>query len=212
MTNIIKEKITQLFSYPKNRILTSLLSVTIKYYLFLTCIITISYLIQLTPLLHKPVLLIITLLIISIFLGLFITIKENPVTIGNTSRIKEFLKNAEKLYAFSLVEQEYCGWLKKRTYIELLKEAETEINEVLNAKTKKEITEELGDLYRDVLLTMIIAWRDNFSEHPSIVLENTYKKIKKRKPFVEKRVYVSEEEAIKIWNKAKNNEKKIFQK
>ncbi|MHA2249503.1 MAG: MazG nucleotide pyrophosphohydrolase domain-containing protein [Candidatus Kariarchaeaceae archaeon] len=111
-----------------------------------------------------------------------------------------------ELLLFTNKETEVCPWVRDLSFEEILREAKSEFDEVQQANNNEELSSELGDLLRDVLLAIVVAHRDKGSDSLEKVLGKILGKIKNRKPWVEKEIKVTKEEAIRIWNKIKSTE------
>ena len=123
---------------------------------------------------------------------------------------KELIKNIH-----SLRNKKYgCPWQKEQTHetlIEYLIEESKEYIKTVIDKNKKNMKEELGDILFQIMLNAEIAQEKNEFELKDII-DGLNKKIKSRHPYVfQKSEKISIEEANRIWNRAKNEEKKSEQ-
>ncbi|MDP2749739.1 MAG: MazG nucleotide pyrophosphohydrolase domain-containing protein [Nanoarchaeota archaeon] len=102
-----------------------------------------------------------------------------------------------------------CNWIKEQSPDSYLAELEDEVRELREAiknKDTENIKEELGDVLWDVISLIKIIERDEkiaAKEIPKAVVD----KFKRRKPYIFEGKSVSIEEASKIWQKAKEEEK-----
>ncbi len=113
----------------------------------------------------------------------------------------------KELLEFTNLELESCPWIAELTFTEIMKELQSEVKEIEEARTPEEISSELGDLFRDILLAMIIAHRDLNTVSLEEILLLILNKIKRRKPWILEGKKVSMKEAVQIWENAKKKEK-----
>ena len=121
--------------------------------------------------------------------------------------IKESLKKFKKLLEFTETEFEVCPWIADLTFQKILSEIKSEIKEVETADSKTDVSLELGDLLRDVLLAIFIAQRDLETFPLEKILDLTLKKVKLRKPWVLEKRKITKEEAVEIWNSVKRTQR-----
>ncbi len=114
----------------------------------------------------------------------------------------------ENLMSFTEKEVDICPWIAELSFEDILEEIQSEVNEVRKADNPGELGMELGDLFRDVLLAMIIARRDLGVKPVEKIIQSILDKVRRRKPWVEEGKRVTREEAVMIWNKAKEEESK----
>jgi len=117
----------------------------------------------------------------------------------------------------SLIEQlrgeNGCPWVKKQTFIKHFDELKKEVQEVEDAignGDKNNIEEELGDVLWDVLMLIKIS-EDEYGFKLEDLIDVICKKMIRRKPYIfgdEKAG--TPEEAVKIWKRVKEEEKKSF--
>ena len=123
---------------------------------------------------------------------------------------KELIKNIHAIRN----KKHGCPWHKEQTHetlIEYLIEESKEYIETVIDKNKKNMQEELGDILFQIMLNAEIAQETNEFELKDII-DGLNKKIKSRHPYVFQRSEkISIEEANRIWNRAKNEEKKCEQ-
>lgn len=123
---------------------------------------------------------------------------------------KELIKNIHAIRN----KKHGCPWHKEQTHetlIEYLIEESKEYIETVIDKNKKNMQEELGDILFQIMLNAEIAQETNEFELKDII-DGLNKKIKLRHPYVFQRSEkISIEEANRIWNRAKNEEKKCEQ-
>ena len=112
-----------------------------------------------------------------------------------------------ELLAFTMKEMELCPWVEDLSFHTILKEAETEITEIHQANTSEDLILELGDLFRDVLLAILVGQRDLGLVSLEEVILQVLQKVRRRKPFIDTGERVSKEKAIHLWNMAKVAEK-----
>ena len=112
------------------------------------------------------------------------------------------------LMRFTEKEISICPWIAELSFEDILEEVQSEVDEVRRADNPKELGRELGDLFRDVLLAMIIARRDLGVKPVEKIIQSILDKVRRRKPWVEEGKRVTREEAVMIWNKVKEEESK----
>ena len=104
----------------------------------------------------------------------------------------------------------YCPVVKEDTTekhaIEIKKEAE-EVLKAIEKGDNKNLQEELGDVFWDLLMTIIIAEQEG-KVNSNKVIEEVIDKFKRRKPFIFKGKTTTKEKAWEMWNKEKDKEKK----
>ena len=117
----------------------------------------------------------------------------------------------------SLVEQlrgeNGCPWIKQETvkkHFEELKKEVKEVGEAIENGDKDNLEEELGDVLWDVLMLIKIS-EDEYGFKLEDIIDVICKKMIRRKPYIfgnEKAE--TPEEAVKIWKRVKEEEKKSF--
>jgi nucleoside triphosphate diphosphatase len=116
---------------------------------------------------------------------------------------KELLKLARKTLAI-------CPWCDKQTvksYIGKIQDEVDEANEALQNEDYEELKGELGDIFWNTLMTMLIAEKEGWFK-PEDSIKHLIEKMKQRKPFLLTDEKVSLEEAERLWHTAKAKEKK----
>lgn len=119
------------------------------------------------------------------------------------SDFAEFVKLARKTLA-------ECPWASLQTVEDYSKQVASEAKEVMAAVEKKDyenLKEELGDLFWDTLMVMLIAEKEGLFRHNEPLLE-LIEKMRRRKPFLFTGQKVTLEEAERMWSEAKAREKK----
>lgn len=105
---------------------------------------------------------------------------------------------------------EKCPWKKEQTLkkqIENLSSEVEELKEGINRSDKKNIEEELGDIFWDTMNLLFIAKRDMGIDIEKI-FNLTNEKIVRRKPYVFGNMKVkTSKEALDVWNKIKKEER-----
>ncbi len=120
---------------------------------------------------------------------------------------KQSVEKFKELLEFTAAEFEVCPWISDLTFQEILSEIKSEIKEVEMAGSKADVSLELGDLLRDVLLAIFIAQRDLETFSLEKILDLTLKKVKLRKPWVLEKRKITKEEAVEIWNHVKRTQR-----
>ena len=116
------------------------------------------------------------------------------------------IEKFQELLDFTNLELERCPWIKELTFPQIMNELKSEVREIEEAKDPEELSSELGDLFRDVLLAIIVAHRDLGSRPLEQVIGLIHEKIKRRKPWVLEGRSVTKEEAERIWDEVKRIE------
>jgi len=105
---------------------------------------------------------------------------------------------------------EKCPWHSRQTLEDCKEELQSELKELFEAIDKKDfknLKEELGDLFYDVLATMFIAQKAGILD-PKDVIESVNAKINRRKPWLfDENSNVDAKEASRIWHDVKAKEK-----
>ena len=115
---------------------------------------------------------------------------------------EEFVKLARKTLA-------ECPWANIQTVKSYAHQVESEAKEVIaavNSNDKENLKEELGDLFWDTLMVMLIAEKEGWFK-PSESLAALIEKMRRRKPFLFTGQKVTLEEAERMWSEAKAKEK-----
>ncbi len=116
------------------------------------------------------------------------------------------IEKFQELLDFTNLELERCPWIKELTFPQIMNELKSEVREIEEAKDPEELSSELGDLFRDVLLAIIVAHRDLGARPLEQVIGLIHEKIKRRKPWVLEGRSVTKEEAERIWDEVKRIE------
>jgi tetrapyrrole methylase family protein / MazG family protein len=88
---------------------------------------------------------------------------------------------------------------------EIVKEA-IEAKEASDKKDYENLKEELGDVFYDWANACMMAERENLFTMEDVI-QGIIEKIKRRKPYILENRRVSKEEAVRIWNEVKGQEK-----
>ena len=116
---------------------------------------------------------------------------------------EEFVKLARKTLA-------ECPWANRQTIKTYAHQLASEAEEVMDAVSNDDyenLKEELGDLFWDTLMVMLIAEKEGLFS-PQDSLQSLMEKIKRRKPFLVTGKKVTLEEAERMWWEGKAKEKK----
>ena len=116
---------------------------------------------------------------------------------------KDFVKLARKTLA-------ECPWASLQTVQDYSKQVASEAREVMVAVEKNDrenLKEELGDLFWDTLMVMLIAEKEGLFK-PNEPLLSLIEKMRRRKPYLFTGQKVTLEEAERMWTEAKAKEKK----
>jgi len=116
-------------------------------------------------------------------------------------------RELRKITLFLDKEMRLCPWLKSIDSKEMIRRLKMEIRELENAKTKKEIEDEAGDVAMTALKLVYMISRDHKISKERII-RGHHEKMKRRKPFVLQGKKVSLKESVRLWAEAKRNEKK----
>ena len=121
-------------------------------------------------------------------------------------KMDSIIEKFQELLDFTNLELERCPWIKELTFPQIMNELKSEVREIEEAKDPEELSSELGDLFRDVLLAIIVAHRDLGARPLEQVIGLIHEKIKRRKPWVLEGRTVTKEEAERIWDEVKRIE------
>lgn len=123
--------------------------------------------------------------------------------------MKELNLSMQKLFSDLSLTKKKCPWIKEQT---LLMHADATINELEELKLAiknndtENLKEELGDVLMDAMFLLVIAEEQGIS--PKEVIEKVNEKLIRRKPWVFGDMKIKDkEEAIKMWNEIKKQEK-----
>ena len=121
---------------------------------------------------------------------------------------EKFFRKMNELYEFTEKELESCPWIKDLSVEKIVEEVKKELEEVegeIKKKNEKDLAKETGDVFRDVFLLLFIVSRKTGTQKDKI-LSYVLKKVRWRKPWIEKGGKVSKKEAVKIWHEKKEKE------
>ncbi len=116
--------------------------------------------------------------------------------------LDEFVKLARKTLA-------ECPWANLQDVKSYVKQLTSEAEEVKTAVANNDhenLKEELGDLFWDTLMVMLIAEKEGWFK-PKEPLLSLIEKMRRRKPFLFTGRKVTLEEAERMWSEAKAKEK-----
>lgn len=113
----------------------------------------------------------------------------------------------ERLIRFTEKELNLCPWLSTVGIEEIIEATRDELKELEEAiEDKTNVDEEVGDVFRNALILLLkVANEQNVK--PSEIIEQTMRKIAKRKPWVNEGKKVSLAKAKEIWEKVKKEER-----
>ena len=119
-------------------------------------------------------------------------------------QFEEFVKLARK----TLAECPWASLQDVRSYVQQLSSEAEEVKAAVANGDYGNLKEELGDLFWDTLMVMLIAEKEGKfkSTEPIVAL---VEKMKRRKPFLFTGQKVTLEEAERMWAEAKAREHKI---
>jgi NTP pyrophosphatase (non-canonical NTP hydrolase) len=115
----------------------------------------------------------------------------------------------EEFIALMKINRKNCPWVKEKDIDEYIRQLEGEVKEVAEAFEKKDyenFKEELGDVFIDFVMLMIIAEEKGMCSVKEC-MELGMEKIKRRKPWLLTDKTVTTEEALRIWKEVKQHEK-----
>ncbi len=116
---------------------------------------------------------------------------------------EEFVKLARK----TLAECPWANLQDVRSYVKQLASEAEEVKAAVASNDSENLKEELGDLFWDTLMVMLIAEKEGLFR-PSESLAALIEKMRRRKPFLFTGQKVTLEEAERMWAEAKEKEKK----
>jgi len=116
-------------------------------------------------------------------------------------------KELRKAILYMEKEMRLCPWIRSIDSREMIRRLKMEIRELENAKTRKEIMDEAGDVALTAMKLVFMVSRDHGISRRGII-RNYHEKMKRRKPFVFQGRRVSLEESKRLWAEAKRNERK----
>ena len=126
---------------------------------------------------------------------------------SSKAELEKTVQAFHDLLQFSFSEVSLCPWINQQTMTNFLMELKSEIDEVKLAKTNDEVLDELGDLFRDALFTLILAVKEGKAPSLGSILRHSLKKVQERKPWVLQGKSVSLQEAKRIWSTVKKLQK-----
>ncbi len=115
----------------------------------------------------------------------------------------------EEFIALMKVNRKNCPWVKEKDLNEYVMQLDGEVQELQDAFKKKDFEnfkEELGDVFIDFVMLMIIAEEKGICTVKEC-MQLGMEKIKRRKPWLLTDKKVTVEEALKIWKEVKQHEK-----
>jgi NTP pyrophosphatase (non-canonical NTP hydrolase) len=115
----------------------------------------------------------------------------------------------EELYGVARKNRINSPWAKNMTVKSMTEELKEEVEEVLKAVELgdiKNLHEELGDTLWTLLNVIVVAEEKHGFENKKII-DNAVEKIKRRKPWIFVAHNYTIEEELKMWEKAKEEEK-----
>jgi tetrapyrrole methylase family protein/MazG family protein len=104
-----------------------------------------------------------------------------------------------------------CPWVKAQTFETMKEELLSEAKEVVEAINKKDfenLKEELGDLLGDIVYIIQIAKEKNLFNEEDVLKEVIEKKIRRNPHVFGNEKAETVEDALRLWKKAKDREKK----
>lgn len=120
-------------------------------------------------------------------------------------------KKFVELYEILKLDRRNSPWSKNNTFHSRFKELESEIEEIRNALNNEDyinLKEELGDAILDLVFLSVIAEEKKLFTLDD-VLNNTIRKLRRRKPWIFTNEKVTVEEEHKRWEEAKKKEKEF---
>ena len=120
--------------------------------------------------------------------------------------------NLDKINEFMLLEREKCPWASTQDISDMIREVNGELLELVEElikipKNKEKVTDELSDVFSDVLLLLHIAERDQQIKDIQDVVQKALDKKLRRKGWLLEGKQLTREEASKYWYSAKELEK-----
>lgn len=119
------------------------------------------------------------------------------------SEFEDFVKLARK----ALAESPWANMQTVKSYSAQLASEADEVVEAVGRNDREDLKAELGDLFWDTLMVMLIAEKQGWFK-PEESIRNVLEKMKRRKPFLVTGRKVTLEEEERIWSEAKAKEKK----
>ena len=115
--------------------------------------------------------------------------------------LDEFVKLARK----ALAESPWASMQNVKTYSAQLASETDEVLEAVSQDDSESLKAELGDLFWDTLMVMLIAEKHGWFK-PEDSIKEVIEKMKRRKPFLVTGKKVTLEEEERIWGEAKTKE------
>ena len=112
------------------------------------------------------------------------------------------------------IERDNCPWASKQHILDIVQEVHNELEELEEElhkipKNGYDLAEELADVFSDVLLLLHIAERDQEINNKEVIVDRALQKKIRRKGWLLEGKKLSQLEASKYWNSAKEMEKNI---
>ncbi|MBI2142740.1 nucleotide pyrophosphohydrolase [Candidatus Woesearchaeota archaeon] len=115
---------------------------------------------------------------------------------------EDFVKLARK----ALAESPWANMQTVKSYSAQLASEADEVLEAVGRSDREELKAELGDLFWDTLMVMLIAEKQGWFK-PEESISGVLDKMKRRKPFLVTGRKVTLEEEERVWSEAKAKEK-----
>ena len=115
--------------------------------------------------------------------------------------LDEFVKLARK----TLAECPWASLQDVKSYVKQLSSEAEEVRAAVANNDTENLKEELGDLFWDTLVVMLIAEKEKLFDAKEPLL-SLIEKMKRRKPFLFTGQKVTLEEAERLWSEAKTKE------
>ncbi len=120
------------------------------------------------------------------------------------------MKELDEFIEFIEDSMEYDPWIRNRNLHGFVEEIVIEGKEAVEAVERKDyghLKDELGDVLSDFISTCKLAEEQGLFDLKEVI-KSALEKLKKRRPYVVEKRKVSMDEAIEIWKKVKEEEKK----
>ncbi len=121
--------------------------------------------------------------------------------------LEKDIENFVKLARKTLAECPWANLQDVKSYVKQLTSEAEEVKAAVASNDRENLKEELGDLFWDTLMVMLIAEKEGLFR-PSESLAALIEKMRRRKPFLFTGQKVTLEEAERMWAEAKAKEKK----
>ena len=132
-------------------------------------------------------------------------VDPKTATIRKGKMEKEF-EDFVKLARKTLAECPWANLQDVKSYVKQLTSEAEEVKAAVASNDNENLKEELGDLFWDTLMVMLIAEKEGLFK-PSESLAVLIEKMRRRKPFLFTGQKVTLEEAERMWSEAKAKEK-----